>query len=130
MVWSWSHTAEGIENVRDNIAALPPEKLVEVHAEWKAYDAAIRIHAEMMAAEGEEFDTENIVCPDNYFDEQTYNAFVKGIDPKTAALDILIQYIFERACDHATCDNGGFNAYITPYGTTVPFATQNNEEEE
>lgn len=127
MVWSWSHTAEGIDNVRDNIAALPVGKLMEVYAEWKAYDADIRIHAEMMAAEGEEFDTENIVCPDNYFDEETYIAFLKGAEKMP--VDVLIEYIFERACNHATCDNGGFNAYITPYGTTVPFANQDEEKE-
>ena len=46
------------------------------------------------------------------------NGFREGID----------RYIWENASEFATCDNGGFNAWLCPYGCgphCVPFDRKN-----
>ena len=94
MAWSWSHTAEGMENVRQNIMAQDREWLEVVYAEWHA-----RVSVE---------DT-----PDE-FNEHDYQRALQHA--KTLPDDVLADYVWERASEHATCENGGFEAHCCPFG--------------
>lgn len=109
MAWSWSHSSEGIQNAQDNLALLDREKLEIIFAEWRAaqgkHGIINRIHAD--------------------FNEKRYNralAYAKDL-----TLDQLQEFIWEKAEEQAICDNGGFEAWMCPYGCgchTVPFSSQ------
>ena len=105
MAWSWSHTAEAYADAEANLRALPLETLREIRAEWDASDF-----------------TADAVSYDDRFRPDRYPAALKA----TAGIpaDALADEIWNRAADFATCDSGGFNAWLCPYGCgphTVPF---------
>lgn len=110
MAWSWSHTAEAYDNARLNIQDLPHEDLVTILAEIRA----------------KKWDDDN---PDEplSFNNGKYNEFYEESDKLSN--DILADAIWEFASEYRTCDNGGFNAHVCPYGChTVSF--DRNEEED
>ena len=117
MVWQWSHTSEGIEAVRENIAKLTTDQLCELYAEWKAFDADIQDQQK----DDPDFTEDNVVNPGSYFDEEVYKKELE-FAKQAGCPDIFAAYIFDRASAYQTCDNGGFNAYVSPYGTTVSFS--------
>lgn len=94
MAWSWSHTAEAYQDAYLNVRDLPRETLVEILAEWHARD------------EG---------SPDGFNAEafEDERARLAGDLPTT---DVLADYVWELASDQQTCDNGGFSAWLCPYG--------------
>jgi hypothetical protein len=112
MAWSWSHTAEAYDNARENLARLPKEKLEIIFAEWRA-------------AQGKG----GIIHDHNEFNERKYNralAYAKTLDDET-----LVDFIWERAEEAATCDNGGFEAWMCPSGChTVSFSPLDEPEDE
>ena len=100
MAWSWSHTAEAYATARENLEELPRDTLEEICDEWALHDADEGHPAD------EEVDIPNL--PD----------------------DVLVDYIWERAEEQALCDNGGWAAWVCPYGChTVPFSRGNPDEE-
>ena len=115
MAWSWSHSAEGMQNVRDNIDLLDRETLNIIYAEWKACDA---VHAKAVAeweAEDEEDRSSNPPrWNHNAFDNEVYESEL--LEAVKIPGDALADYIYERAEQEATCDNGGFNAWVCPSG--------------
>lgn len=96
MAWSWSHTQEAYDNARDNLVGLDRDRLNIIYAEWEA------------------------LVGDDDLDENKYEAALdKAI---TIEVDILIDIIWVKVVHFATCDNGGFNAWVCPYGChTVSF---------
>jgi hypothetical protein len=52
------------------------------------------------------------VCPN--FSERRYERALKHA--KTMPDDVLADFIWEKASEFATCDNGGFGAWMCPHG--------------
>lgn len=103
MAWEWSHTAEAYSNANNNLYLKDRSWIVECYGEW---------HALETDDDGE--------LDYNSFDQEAYSAAVEEAADMT--IDELIDYIWNRMSEHATCDNGGFNAYCCPSGChTVPF---------
>ena len=96
MAWSWSHTNEAYENAFKNLTEKPKEWLVEVYAEW------------LTDFGSEDWEVQHIrhTCHGN-----------------ALSWDVLVDFIWEKAEEKATCDNGGHNAWMCPEGChTVPFS--------
>lgn len=108
MAWSWSHTHEAYVNAENNLKALEREKLVVIFAEWRA----------SQNRKGEYTDD---------FDKRRYERALRwASDPNNISDEALAEFIWERASELATCDNGGFNAWMCPFGCgchTVSFST-------
>lgn len=102
MAWSWSHTNEAYANAQANLEELPLETLRVIEAEWRS----LRIH-----------DTGG-----DRFSLAKYQKAVKVIERENEYAEYLAVEIWEKASEQATCDNGGFNAWMCPFGChTVPF---------
>jgi len=98
MAWSWSHTPQAYGNAEENLRNLPQETLEIIFAEWRA-------------AQGK-YGFVDPVSPG--FSERKYDRALKHA--KTLAHDTLVEFIWEKASDFATCDNGGFEAWMCPHG--------------
>lgn len=96
MAWSWSHTNEAYATAYKHVRALPRKTLLEVLHEW-AYDEREK--------------------------SGKRPSFRLPAGIRRLATDTLADLVWERASEYATCDNGGWNAYICPDGChTVPFS--------
>lgn len=106
MAWAWSHSEEAYQNAENNLRGMKREELEIIFAEWRA-------------AQGK---GGSIDYGDPAFDERKYNRALRFA--KTLPHETLADFIWERASDFATCDNGGFNAWMCPHGCgphCVPF---------
>lgn len=104
MVWSWSHTQEAYDYARGELGKLDHETLAVIHAEWFAF-----------RPEDDGIDQ---------FDEVSYPAYLNAA--RKLPTDALIAYIWERADAQANCDNGGWEAWMCPFGCgphCVPFGS-------
>jgi hypothetical protein len=96
MAGEWSHTREAYENARRNLEALGDSTLGEVYREWKAFEKA---------GNDVTVDAFDVPTPDDR--------------------DTLLDYIWQCCEEQATCDNGGFTAWICPFGChTVSFSKE------
>ena len=112
MVWAWSHTAEGMQAVRDNIADQRHEWLRVVFAEQRAAKK----------------DPDRGGWDSVAFNEKRYKRALKWADKNP---ELLVEAIQEWTEELATCDNGGFEAWCCPYGChTVPFDRDDSEEDD
>lgn len=103
MVWEWSHTQEAYDNVKENINSLSVESKHEIYAEWMAFKC--------VNAEDDGGGPWCNIC---------YN-YTAHHSPDKMPSDIE-QVIYDYAEEAANCDNGGFDAWVCPYGChTVPF---------
>lgn len=103
MAWSWSHSNDAYAAAYENLHALPLDVLQVIQAEW---------------------DTHCSQPPDTEFSQWRYARALSAIVKQNLPTDILADHIWERAELQATCDNGGFNAWMCPYGCgphCVPF---------
>lgn len=108
MAWEWSHTHEAYDNARENLSQLDLADLKIIFAEWRA--------AQVKGGEIEH----------NSFCQRKYDRALKYAI--TLSRDQLVEFIWDRASDLATCDNGGFNAYMCPDGChTVSFDSVGRE---
>ncbi len=135
MAWSWSHTADAYQNARDNLSALSDEDLITIFAEWKACDVANKIsRLEKAAADWDGVDEEMTIAQllatvevddfdsDNFNEDAYERAKIEATELIAKGIDIC-DFIYERAEQEATCDNGGFNAWMCPSGChTVSFS--------
>lgn len=111
MAWSWNHAAYAYDNARENLGELDHDTLCVIYAEWRA-------------AQGKGGHIHD--CED--FCMRKYERALKHA--KTLPDDVLADFIWERASEHATCDNGGFNAWMCPSGChTVPFSQPEEDED-
>lgn len=97
MAWSWSHSPEAYTNLYNNLQRESVETLATCLAEWKT----------------NEWDAVNLDA-DSGFDNGTYEAFLA--DAMKLTPDVLADAVYRKSEEQATCDNGGFNAWICPYG--------------
>lgn len=98
MAWEWSHSNEGIGNARTNLENTPKEELETIYAEWEASSK-----------------------PND--SDEWIEAHDRGERIATRLTsDVLVDVIWEHAEEQRTCDNGGFKAWVCPYGChTVSF---------
>lgn len=115
MAWSWSHTTDAYIYARSELAGLTTPMLEEIAAEWRMHElhpGDSHVHAWA-----------------DQWPRVLRNTCVrfKGERQK------LIAHIWEKAQEQATCDNGGFHAWMCPYGCgphCVDFGPTDEECEE
>ncbi len=97
MAWEWSHTNEAYENARENLSALPDNVLATIWAEW-------RVHYR-----------EGFF---NQFNEKKYPREIRRAHSwiYRGLQDEMIDWIWEKARDLSTCTNGGWEAWLCPFG--------------
>lgn len=111
MAWSWSHTQQAYANAEANLRNLPKETLEIIFAEWRA-------------AQGKH----GVIDPVSpVFNERKYERALKHA--KTLPHDTLVDFIWEKASEFATCDNGGFEAWMCPHGCGTHCVSFNRTEE-
>ncbi len=113
MAWEWSHTVEAYEAAYKRLERKPLKWLIECLAECRA-------HIVTYDTDGTPFDPA--------FDNETYErevAKLKHQDRQLAGMmnptlegrkRFLVGDIWQYAEQYATCDNGGWNLYMCPYG--------------
>ena len=108
MAWSWSHTTEAHGNAEQNLRSLPADELRTIYGEWFSYRPG---------------------TPDADYEGFVVSLYDQGLDEaETLSDDVLADVIWDRAAGIATCDNGGFNAWVCPYGChTVSFDSEGDE---
>lgn len=95
MAWQWSHTAEAYADARANFEGLPADTLAVIAHEWLVHDRA---------------------GPDPSVED------FEAIPLPLVDTEVRIDALWERVEALATCDNGGWNAWVCPFGChTVPF---------
>lgn len=88
MAWSWSHTHEAYRNAERNLGLLSLDELRVIWAEWDGNDH-----------EGE------------------VARFGRGLrKANQLTVEELRELIWRRASEAARCDNGGWNAWMCPFG--------------
>jgi hypothetical protein len=108
MAWSWSHTAQAYADAEENLEELPRDTLEEILAEWECH----RPGTDDFAAE-------------------LWETTLANVKARELPTDVLADAIWDRASEQQTCDNGGFNAWMCPYGCgphTVPFNRETEGE--
>jgi hypothetical protein len=106
MAWSWSHTGEAYAAAERNLRRLDRGTLEEILAEWRCYRPG---HP---GADGEGFVSSG------------WDAALAAVRADAMPVDVLADDIWDRASDYQTCDNGGWNAWLCPFGCgphCVPF---------
>ena len=91
MAWSWSHSDEAYAHVEGEVRKLPHQTLLEVYAEWKVREYR----------------------GDDVFEQRIWLSAVRLASHLPD--DILADFIWLKASEQRTCDQGGFNAHICPY---------------
>lgn len=123
MAWGWSHTQEAYRDAEANLRALPVNRIAEIWAEWGA-----AIHPEYGEPELRVNKYHKLVAifyqhllSDTLQDLREYG--VDGI-LKPAYLEYAFSAIWAEAKEQATCTNGGWEAWLCPFGCgchMVPF---------
>jgi hypothetical protein len=105
MAWEWSHTDEAYADARQHVERLPRRELLTILREWAYEDRGDR--TARMSIRG---------------------AFRLPAGVRTLPTDVLADMAWARAEAHRTCTNGGWDAYVCPYGChTVPFDPPDEE---
>jgi hypothetical protein len=98
MAWSWSHTQQAYSDARENLSELDRETLEIIFAEWRAVQGKHGIIDPVSPA----------------LNERKYERALKHA--KSLDHDTLVDFIWEKASEFSTCDNGGFEAWMCPHG--------------
>jgi hypothetical protein len=94
MAWEWSHTPEAYEAARENLTNIPFHELCVIAAEWDADEV-------------------------DGFNHELYTEKFKEYE---ASGRVSATILWNKIKKQRTCDNGGSNAWVCPYGChTVPF---------
>ena len=99
MAWEWSHTLDGLENARNNLAKMSMKNLKIIYAEIEAADKDERGF---------------YITSTSGLDLKLYKEKLK--ESRDIAKSDLVDRIWEFMEEFRTCDNGGFNAWCCPYG--------------
>ena len=110
MAWGWSHTQEAYRDAEHNLSNLSNERIAVIWAEWNAADPG--------EYGGFEFNT------------RKYRREIRRAHSwiRRERRSEMLESIWEHAKDNATCDNGGWNAWLCPFGCgchCVPFDCDN-----
>ena len=113
MAWSRSHTNEAYRDARANLDDLPRDTVAVIWAEWRAWDGNT-FHA---GFDGKAYKRKL----------RRFYSLLHRAKHADLALDSMREDIWSKASGEETgrsCDNGGFNACLCPFGCgchTVPF---------
>lgn len=112
MAWSWSHSQEAYRDAEINLNHLPQDTIATIWAEWQA------------STPGE--------FGDYNFNSRKYNREIRRAHShiRRGLIGEMIVQIWVKASEYSTCDNGGWNAWLCPYGCgchTVPFHIEEEE---
>jgi hypothetical protein len=111
MAWSWSHSAEAYADAEKNLADESDGWLATALAEFRFHD---------------DEETVPYLSP---ISEVLLNGYTRQALEQYGK-DELVDLVWEKASEQRICDNGGFNAWMCPYGChTVPFDRDENEDE-
>jgi hypothetical protein len=108
MAQEWSHSTEAYEDAKHNTHGLPLVILQEIYAKWKTWD-----YVESLG------DDDHL--PHGWHDP-TYEKAMR--EARSLSAEALADYVWKRAKEQRTCDNGGHLAWLCPYGCgphCVPF---------
>ena len=118
IMWSWSHTTEAYRDAEFNLRQLPIEEIGIIWAEWKAaskdkYDCwdCNSFHQGRYAKALRDYRK-------GWHKDAKMNRKVSGRDDrlKYSTVEKALVEIWDKASELATCDNGGFNAWVCPFG--------------
>jgi len=101
MSWSWSHTVEAQENVRQNIALLPLTELREIWLEIETFTMK-RLDLPLTR--------EDILNSNGY-----WSMMFDWLDCQDKQDSQIVQEIWEFTERLSECTNGGHRAFICPY---------------
>lgn len=110
MAWEWSHAHKAYAAAYANLHSMAIEDLRVIWAEWRA------------ACVGHSDDE-----PEANFCARCYAAALAEAQTIESA-ETLADDIWSRASGLATCDNGGFNAWVCPYGCGCHLVSFDREE--
>ena len=112
MVWSWSHSTEGLQNARANLEKMDRDDLDVIYAEWMMFEKY-----------GKDANSADFA--------RDYDGFLEEAERLPG--DELCDAIWERAKALSNCENGGWEAHMCPFGCMshmVPFSAPGEDEEE
>lgn len=113
MAWSWSHTIDAYEDAREQVQRLSKAELLTILREWAYYD---REQANTLRFHGSQVWTDTR-------GKTRVRGFRLPNGVRRLTQDTLADLVWDRMSAHATCTNGGWDAYCCPDGChTVPFA--------
>lgn len=128
MSWSWSHTEEAYQYAEKQLRQMTQKNMVVIWAEWRTHQKAQADALEEAEKEAEENDwpephhvNESHDFDQDYYQEQLIEAkiIIKRVGKEPIADDI-----WNWASELRTCTNGGWEAWMCPYGCQchmVPF---------
>ena len=111
MAWEWSHMHEAYRDAELNVGDLDDSTLAIIYAEWKSKDSR-----------------------EDYAGGFNTVKYIRGM---TRAVYLIRRgwraslewVVWNQSSEQATCDNGGFNAWVCPFGChTVPFDREHLNE--
>ena len=105
MSWEWSHAPEAYEEWKDELRKKSKAFLNEAYAEWNCND--------IIEAQSEVEDVPAVLLCSPHFDGR-YEHFIK--EAKKWPKDVLVEWVWARAEQLRTTDNGGFNCWVCPEG--------------
>lgn len=112
MAWEWSHTDDAYRDAARQVERLPRRELLVILREWAHYDREAR---------GRIRQRSGAKRPAGF---RLPNGLARLPRPTLAEL------VRQRAEEHRTCTNGGWEAYACPYGChTVPFEAPEGAED-
>ena len=97
MAWDWSHANEAYQNAYDNIHLLDKETIVTCLAEFREKELSD-------------------IYEDRVDFGEDYENYVKELNECGCSTETLANELWEKVESLAICDNGGFDAWMCPYG--------------
>lgn len=116
MAWSWSHSIEAYEAARNKLDKQNQKWLAEVWAEWQAWEREQAIVEEQKIAFEEDREEQELPAEfgENY--DRDFKQCKKDMRGNPWQRELIVEEIWNRMKQQATCDNGGWNAWACPYG--------------
>lgn len=121
MSWEWSHSTEALEKGRKELAKKSKTFLAECYGEWRCEDITQAENRFLKELEK----VSRLLEDDDYVDvpaELTTDPLVDGRyekfkkDAMQTDMETLVDYIWQRAEEQCTCDNGGQHPWMCPHG--------------
>lgn len=119
MSWSWSHTREAYQNTRENLERMAIKDLVVIMAEWDAFEPNEHASSSTSQLNQDKYEASLL-----YHQQQVRSGLSKVA---------LVNSIWDKAEQLATCTNGGHMAWMCPFGCTrhmVSFSTWKEQMDE
>jgi hypothetical protein len=111
-MWEWSHTQEAYDNAKENLHCLPIPLLIEIASEWEA-----NVSREHFAGG---FHPGKYRKAERKLQKLYRRSFQRNGNMKVPSVFAfqfaLAETIWKFASEQRDCSNGGWEAYMCPYG--------------